>query len=157
MKINLYKYLQGELELMDRLITQNDQNVGWNRIDLFAYERIFIDTKIIMVVYHELLEYDYVYREGVNTDKKTVENYHTPWIVCRFEFEGANKDEHLKYLKKIKEWFDKFMPYLKYFRDEDALFGCFGIATSPYSRDWTQYKIYFNPDFPNGWWENHTL
>jgi len=157
MKLNLYEYLESDLQKMSRIITQNDQNVGWSQIDIYAFERKFLDKNLIMVIYPELLQFDYVYREGVNGDKKTHEFYHTPWICCRVEFEGEPKsDNHLEILKKVLKWFDNYCPY-KPFKDEDAVLGYFGMGMSPYNKDWTQYKIYFNPNFFNGWWENHTL
>ena len=43
---------------------------------------------------------------------------------------------------------------LKPFYDEDATFG---IYSDELRNGYERYTFYVNPDFPEGWWENHTL
>ena len=56
----------------------------------------------------------------------------------------------------VRKDLDLVIPW-KPFYDEDATFGIYRMKTSPYDRNETQYIFYVNPDYPDGWWENHTL
>lgn len=154
MKINLDPYLQMELTLITRLF----ESKGWTTEDEHAVRKKFDGKEIYLVFYPELLSYEYTYTPGDSSnDSKTVSEYHRiPWIACRMEFEGEEVKDHEKYLTAVKEWVDKNIP-LKPFYDEDATYGIYAKKCSPYSRDWTQYIFYLNPDFPDGWWQNHAL
>ena len=141
--------------LLDQYINETRD---WKQIDIHAFESLmkFGGEKLILVTYAELLSYGYVYRAGVSGDKKTYEEVVTPWLACRIELEGDQSTKgHNEVIKELKEWTKK-LPW-KPFYDEDATFGIYRMKTSPYSRDWTQYVFYVNPDYPDGWWENHTL
>ena len=164
MKINLDHYLQQELTVLTSLLKETKD---WERIDTEAFEMKILtkdgEKNIIMVMYHELLSYTYVYRQGrgvYSNEKKeqVISEYHTiPWIACRIELEGDhNTNWHYDVLTELKKWVKENLPW-KPFYDEDATAGIFSKKCSPYSRDWTKYVFYVNPDFPHGWWENHTL
>ncbi len=156
MKLNLDRYLQQEIVLFNELILKTKD---WKQIDLYAYEsRIkFGGKNIILVPYHVLKNYGYVYRVGVSGDKKTSEDVSTPWIACRIELEGEqDTPSHNDVLKELKAWVYENLPW-KPFYDEDAPYGIYSRQCSAYSRDWTKYIFYINPDYPDGWWENHNL
>jgi hypothetical protein len=155
MKLNLDRYIEQELNLLDAIIQETGD---WKQIDIHAYESVekFEDQKLILVTYGELLGYGYVYRAGASGDKKTCEEVVTPWLACRIELDGVQTTKgHGDVLKALKKWTEK-LPW-KPFYDEDATHGIFRMTTSPYGRDETRYTFYVNPDYPNGWWENHTL
>ena len=157
MKLNLERYLQQEIILLNEyLLATRD----WKLIDSYAYESVIkfgTKTNIILVPYHILLNYGYVYRAGVSGEKKTYEDVTTPWIGCRIELEGEQDTPwHNDVLKDLKAWIEEKLPW-KPFYDEDACHGIYSRQCSAYSRDWTKYIFYINPDYPLGWWENHCL
>jgi len=153
MKINLERQLRGEAALIKSLFIK----AGWKELDEMAIQKDFLGQTIYMVLYPKLLSFDYLYREG-NDEKKRHEEYTTPWIACRV---GLNSDvNQLDVLNEIKKDINENIP-LKPFKDEDATCGMFGKHKSPYGGQDEygdmDYICYFNVDFPNGWWENHTL
>ena len=155
MKINLAKYLEAETTLVQQLFVE----LGWNLQDDIWCAKEFAGRNILLCIYPELLSYGYVYRAGYGQsgnekEKRTYEEHTIPWIACRIEIE--DEKPHNDILKGVKEWLNANYP-LKPFYDEDATFGIFAKKCSAYSRDWTKYIFYVNPDFPDGWWENHTL
>jgi len=155
MKINLYKYLDQETTIVNQML----QKTGWKMIDDMYLEREFSGRKVGVVIYPELLRYEYVYRpgygqSGIEKEKRTHETHIIPWIACRMEFPDDEAVSDI--LKEVKEWLKENFP-LKAFYDEDATHGIYAKKCSAYSRDWTKYIFYVNPDFPEGWWENHTL
>lgn len=155
MKLNLDKYLEQEIILAFEIFRGTGY---WKSIDYYALERKFQTTEgektVIIVLYNELLSYNYVWDEGgVHRSEQVT----TPWICCRITLDGKqNTPWHYKILKDLKKWAMEELPW-KPFRDEDATHMIYSKATSPYDRNETQYKFYINPDYPNGWWENHTL
>jgi hypothetical protein len=160
MKLNLHSYLQTEL---DNLVTIMRNCDGWKQIDCYTFEstKLFGGKEIILVFYPELLTYGYVYFEGAgvydNGKNRKSEDWTTPWIACRVELEGEqNTPWHHDVLKELKEWAKEKLPWQPFF-DEDACYGIYSRQCSAYSRDWTEYIFYINPDYPKGWWENHTL
>ena len=156
MKINLERYLNQEMFLLSEYIYETRD---WKRIDEMAYEsiRTFGGKKIILVIYPELLRYEYVYRAGVSGDKKTHEEQAVVWLACRVELEGRiSTNWHSEVLKELKEWVNEKFPW-KPFYDEDACHGIYSRQCSAYIRDWTKYVFYINPHYPDGWWENHCL
>lgn len=162
MKMNLNYLIDKDLNIMSVLFTNSSD--PWKQIDTHAFQKKFLDKDIILVLYPKLLSYTYVYVEGrtpykvINeNESKITENYITPWVACRIELKNdIDPNEQLNILKSIKEWVRENIP-LKPFKDEDAIHGMFGIDASPYNNKITQYIMYFNPNFENGWWENHTL
>ena len=161
MKINLSKYIDQEIEELDLIIQKTED---WKKIDDYAYEKKFRtkdgEKNIFLVIYSEMLSYDYVWHEGAGVyddgRNKRHENVTTPWLACRIELEGEHDVKwHYEILKELKNWTEK-LPWKPFF-DEDATSSIFRKKCSPYSRDETQYIFYVNPDYPKGWWENHTL
>lgn len=160
MKINLDRYLEQELSLMVRIFKDTGD---WEQIDVHAFESKieFGGKKIIIVFYPELLSYGYVWHEGVgvydDSRNKRSEEVTTPWIACRIELEGEHDTAwHSKVLSALKKWLEEKIE-IKPFYDEDASHGIYSRQCSAYIRDWTKYIFYMNFDYPNGWWENHTL
>ena len=93
-------------------------------------------TKIGLVFYPELLSYG----------KQT-----TPWICVRFELEG---DQAIA--RDLCKWLVEKFKSIAYtpFMDEDAKWNYFRTEER---KGYTKYKMYVNPDYPQGYWENHTL
>lgn len=153
MKINLERQLKGEAQLIKNLFMK----AGWKELDEMAIQKDILGHKLYIVIYPKLLSFGYLYREG-NDEKKRFEEYTTPWIACRVGLE--NDINHLDILKELKKDIDENIQ-LKPFKDEDATCGMFGKYKSPYDNKdehgTMDYVCYFNIDFPNGWWENHTL
>lgn len=58
-------------------------------------------------------------------------------------------DESEKNAQKLKQMITTMLP-IKPFKDEDAYLGV-------YSNNDGEYTLYLNPDYPNGFWYNHTL
>jgi len=159
MNINLDRYIEQELNLLDAIILETGD---WKQIDIHAYESLieFGGKKLILVTYGELLGYGYVWQEGrgaCDSRKTRSEEVVTPWLACRIELQGNQSTKgHSDVLKALKDWAYDKMPWRPFY-DEDATYGIFRITTSPYGRDETRYTFYVNPDYPTGWWENHTL
>ena len=135
----------------------------WKRFDEMAIESKikFGEKEIFLVLYPELLSYTYIWYEGAgvydNEKNKRSEEVTTPWIACRLELEGQHStDWHFNVLNELKEWIDNKL-LIKPFKDEDAQHQIYSRQCSAYIRDWTKYIFYLNIDYPNGWWENHTL
>ena len=160
MKLNLDRYLQQEIILLNEYIQETRD---WKMIDSYAYESIikFGGKTVILVPYHRMLSYGYVYHEGAgvyddNRNRRT-EDVTTPWIACKIELEGDQSTPwHSDVLKELKEYVKEKFPW-KPFYDEDACHGIYSRQCSAYIRDWTKYVFYINPDYPTGWWENHCL
>jgi hypothetical protein len=98
--------------------------------------------KIGIVLYPELLSY------GRGSDGYMT----TPWICVRFELETKDMVIH----HELCKWFvEKFKAIgLRPFMDEDATWNHF---TKKENNGYITYKFYVNIDYPNGYWENHTL
>ena len=161
MKINLHKYLEYESDTIKFIFLK----LGWNHQDLMWASKEFAGKEILLSCYPDLLGYTYVYRPGAygvygpgeKEDKRVSEEHLIPWIACSFELEGIYTTKwHMDVLKELKDWLKDNFP-LKPFYDEDAKCGIYRMTTSIYTPEWTRYNFYVNPDFPNGWWENHTL
>lgn len=161
MKINLNRYLNQEISALVAIF----KNTGdWKQMDVEALESKieFGGKEIVLVFYPELLTYNYTWYEGggahIDSRNKRSEEVTTPWIACRIELEGEQDTYwHHDVLKELKGWIYEKLPCRKPFYDEDACHGIYSRQCSAYSRNWTNYIFYVNPDYPQGWWENHTL
>jgi len=95
-------------------------------------------NKVGMIFYPELLSY---------ADQTT------PWIACRIEVEGKPEEsmvgDLLKYLIGLLET-SGYKPFM----DEDSAWNHW---KKDERADWTNYKCYVNPSYPDGYWENHCL
>jgi hypothetical protein len=115
-------------------------------------------NKIGIVMYPELLSYSdhYIDRGNPEVDSAGSRNYKVksvtvPWICVRFELEGEQP-----IAKDLCKWLvQKFKDIGYYpFMDEDAAYNHFAKDER---RGYTKYKMYVNPSYPEGLWENHTL
>jgi len=113
-------------------------------------------TKIGIVFYSELLSYSdtYIKRETASEHESSNNVYGVtvPWICVRFELEG----EANNISRELCKWIVNIFKGIGYypFMDEDASFMHF---SKDERRGYTKYKMYINPDYPEGYWENHTL
>jgi hypothetical protein len=75
-----------------------------------------------------------------------------PWISVKMGFENIDESNARLIALALKIELESigYTP----FKDEDAFAGCASIERHPH---WIEIKLYINPDFPNGLWENHTL
>ena len=99
-------------------------------------------TKIGFSLYPELLTY---YEKGIGDSI-------VPWICCKFEFEGMSEKMEYDLLKWITAKFKECLIFP--FKDEDAV--SYHFIKEPRKR-YNIYKMYVNLDYPEGYWENHTL
>ena len=150
MKCNLKKYLDIDINIISKILLSTG-DLSQIDIQAFEFKNKIDNLRLILVIYPELLFYDYSYKEG-NDEKFITEDSIVPWIACKFELEGTF-EEHQSTLKLLKEWInDKLI--IKPFYDEDATYGIFSRKKE---NGWVEYKFYLNPDYKNGWWYNHTL
>lgn len=98
-------------------------------------------TKIGLVFYPELLSY------SEEKEEATV-----PWICVRLELENTDPKIEGDLLKWITNRFSEIN--YKPFYDEDSYRGNWRKEER---RGWNKYKMYINPDYPEGYWANHTL
>ena len=115
-------------------------------------------NRIGLVMYPELLSYTdhYIDRGNPEVDKAGSRNYKAknvtvPWICVRFELEG---DQTIA--RDLCKWVVQKFKAINYypFMDEDAAYNHFSKEER---RGYTKYKMYVNPSYPEGMWENHTL
>ena len=100
--------------------------------------------RAFFVLYPELLSY--YSKDGWVT---------IPWICCKVDVtnhQSIGEKEH----REMVRWFVGELEFAGYkpFHDEDAFAG---YATRIKNRHETILKTYINPDFPEGYWSNHTL
>jgi hypothetical protein len=106
----------------------------------------------------EFLSYFYV----KNKDRKNGKYVLIPWLKCTFSVsydKTAKYPQDEKRVRDIVGWVrehivDK-MPY-KAFYDEDAYAGNFSWKKKDNAR-FLEFSFYVNPDYPEGYWENHVL
>jgi hypothetical protein len=152
MKINIYEESEKEInQIIDRL-TLHDPNFKQVDGDYLEVKTPFLiqpdakndewKPKIGLVFYPELLSY------GSRSSGFEI----NPWVCVSFELETKDMIIH----RELCKWFvEKFKAIgLRPFMDEDATW-------NHYKKDerkgYTRYKLYVNIDYPNGYWENHTL
>lgn len=102
-------------------------------------------TKIGFVFYPELLSY----YDGNNFIT-------VPWICVRVEIEGNNYVTDESKQIELCKWIVSELTSAGYkpFHDEDAFAGYFKKENR---KGYIILKTYINPDFPDGYWSNHTL
>lgn len=108
-------------------------------------------TKLGIVFYPELLSYkDYYIKRG-QPEKHGVD-VTVPWICVRFGFENDGQ----KAARDVCKWLVGIFKEIGYypFMDEDASFNFFAKEER---NGYTKYKMYVNPSYPEGYWENHSL
>ncbi len=102
-------------------------------------------TKIGLVFYPELL----TYRDPANFPEKDCT---VPWICVRLELETPTPELERELLPWLVEVFGE-IDYAP-FHDEDSFRGYFKKEEK---RGWNKYKMYVNPSYPKGYWQNHVL
>lgn len=147
MKFNLQPFLERDLDLVTTVLLQSGR---WKQIDCHAFESIFCNRTILIALYPELLEYTYVYRPGYKEKEAIQEDCTEAWIACKATILHKTEEENRrKSLEELKNWLCNDC-ILKPFRDEDAYLGI-------YKQQQEDFVFYINPNYPNGWWDNHTL
>lgn len=153
MKINLEPYITQEIEIIKQLFLRA-KDKSWEQVDVHAINKKILEQDIYLVLYPELLQYDYTY--NVN-NKRISEERTDAWVACQIELnDDLGEDKHIKILKELRSWVENNIP-IKPFHDEDATLGMFAKKCSAYSREYTEYVFYLNIHYKDGWWENHTL
>lgn len=165
MKVNLNNEIEKEIQdLIDKLC----ENGSYKQVDecIIEVDLPFVvnpnsksddwKKRIYVIFYHELLSYRANYFDEDPTKtyrKRDFVDFITPWICCRIELEGRRSiederrvcDSYVKNLKKIG-----YSP----FTDEDASHLHWRRTEQ---NGWVKLECFVNPDYPNGWWENHVL
>ena len=138
-KINLRNYIDGQLEFFIEKFKEN----GWKQEDTHyvTMKTDLQDWDLGIVFYSEILEYEEEGRDVL-----------TPWIVGRLEVEETDYSKLIKYARFILSELDEMG--IKPFHDEDSFHGYFAKHEN---KGWTEIKFYINKEYPDGYWENHTL
>jgi len=169
MIIDIGKKIDSEIDELINKLSSNDKN--FKRADLHYVE---VSTPFLInpdsrneewknktgiVFYPELLSYrdHYIERGDPDKDPAGSRNYRAndvtvPWICVRFEIEGEFPE-----IKDLLKWMISKFKEAGYppFMDEDATFNHF--KKEERRGGYTQFKMYVNPSYPEGMWENHTL
>ena len=119
------------------LINPNSRNESWK-------------TKIGFVLYPELLSY------STRDENRRSEWVTTPWICIRIEIEDSEYVTDESKQRELCKWVVAELTEAGYkpFHDEDAFAGYFKKEDR---NGYVRFKMYINPDFPQGYWSNHTL
>jgi len=138
-RINLRNYIDDQLEFFIEKFKEN----GWKQEDIHYVSKNtdLQEWPLGIVFYSELLEY---------TEKK--KEVLTPWIVGRLEVETTEYDKLFEYADFILNELDQID--IHPFYDEDSFRGYFSKSNH---QGWTKLKFYINKEYPDGYWENHTL
>jgi hypothetical protein len=140
MKTNLKQEIEKDMDfIIDKFLSI--PGLGWKREDCYYITRKMEsgDIKLSIVFYPQILHY-----------RENEENKSVVWIRCRV-YSTNNSDFTIA--NQIKE--DIKLTGLKPFYDEDAWKNIF---TRPLTdTESTQFSFFMNPDYPNGYWENHTI
>jgi hypothetical protein len=116
-------------------------------------------TKIGVVFYPELLSYRDNFIKRGNPEIHPPDhpiyngsNVTVPWICVRFELENESQSV----ARDLCKWLVSIFKEIGYppFMDEDSTFNFFRKQER---NGYTKYQMYVNPDYPEGYWENHTL
>jgi len=119
------------------LINPNSRNESWK-------------TKIGFVLYPELLSY------CTRDEKRKTEWVTVPWICVKIEIEDSEYVTDESKQRELCKWAVAELTEAGYtpFHDEDAFAGYFKKDDR---KGYVTFKMYINPDFPDGYWSNHTL
>lgn len=149
MKVNLLPQIDKEInDVIQKLIeNKNFQQHDENYLEVETPFVINPDSrnkewinKIGIVLYPELLTY--------MENKKYVT---IPWIAVRIEIEDTFNDT-----RQLLKWIVDIFKNIGYvpFHDEDATVGYYKKRQG---KGYAKYELFINPDYPNGYWENHVL
>ena len=149
MKVNILPQINTEIDniieklIKDKRFEQHDEAYLEVQtpfsINLDSRNKDWIN-KIGIVLYPELLTY--------NENRKDVT---IPWIAVRLEIEDTFND-----VRQLLKWFVDIFKNIGYvpFHDEDATVGYY---RKKQGKGYATYELFINPDYPNGYWVNHTL
>ncbi len=135
MKLNLTNSIENDKEL----IREYFKNLDWKCIDTDAFE--IPNLHVFVILSQEIIDYS-----DKTKFKKEV------WIKCIVDFNEKNVDEVVNYFLKLFK-FSKYKP----FKDEDACKLYFTKAFPKYDKDTYRMAFFLNPDYPNGYWDNHAI
>ena len=159
MKQNLAHQIENEIDLL----VQTFINIGWDCEDgrFLSKKMEFITNptaknqewkyKVSMVPYAKLLAYT---EEGIDML--------VPWIYFRIEIDDdelAQYPDAIKRVQQVAEFIKGEIPGTGYkpFYDEDAFRGNFTRPERRENSKSVEFGFYLNIDYPDGFWENHTL
>lgn len=137
--LNLYNYIDDQIEFF----IEKFKNAGWIQEDIqYVCKKTDLqDWDLGIVFYAELLEYREEGREVI-----------TPWVVGKLEVEETDYKKLKLYTSFVIQELKKMG--IKPFHDEDSFMGYFAKHDN---KGWTELKFYINSEYPDGYWENHTL
>jgi pentatricopeptide repeat protein len=132
MKENFHEAIQKDFELIENALI----DIGFQFEDDGVLS--FGEDEHILYLQPEILNY------GVGGKGVPVETKEEIWISCLIEADSVEKAATVfkDMVKKMK---------YKPFKDEDAFMGMFA------KKGKDQLACYFNPDYPQGYWQNHVL
>lgn len=138
-KLNLKPWMDSELFYF----IEKFRSHGWKQEDVHYVTKIthLQEWELGIVFYLELLEYT-----------ENGEGCIAPWIVGMLEVETTDHVKLREYTDFILDELNKMD--IKPFHDEDAFMGYFSKEDH---KGWTELKFYINQNYPDGYWENHTL
>lgn len=148
MNTNFQIIFDEEIEIIAKKIL----STGWIREDIAYFTKNIKtnneinNTKISICLYHEILNY---YNRNPDIRKSEI------WVRCRIIIPDKWEKYEISLLKEIiNEEFKNLQ--LTTFYDEDAYLGIF---TKPkmYDKNLKEISFYINPDYPKGYWCNHTI
>ena len=161
-KVDLAKEMHDEIEiLINKLIEkgatrEDDHYLTFKTPYVINAEAQNEDKKndLGIVLFTDLISF------GAEEHDKEVGYALQPWIACRMETSGEDAPENLK---EIQDWFTDILKSINYapFMDEDASNNHWKKdvhKNAQNKEDWyTYYTCFVNPDYPKGFWENHTI
>ena len=138
MLIDLWPYVEKDLDQVCLALTTK----GWQREDENILSKEIRRKRYAITLVPRLLYYYF-------------QNAHRaiPWIAVRIINYSDDHPIPTFVLQEILE--DLYYSNLKPFYDEDAWKGFFSKEKTRFGED--IYICYINPDFPTGYWENHTI
>jgi hypothetical protein len=136
MKINLASEIEKDIEVIEDMLIA----LGFDYLDdrVLEYLSFVGDEDFTIYLQPEILTYT---RGGKGVP---IETRYEVWIGCSVE--GDNVEKLAVTLKEILK-----KATIKPFKDEDAFIGIFS------KKDDHEMVCYFNPDYPEGYWQNHVL
>lgn len=165
MKTNLYNDFQKDKNKVAQALI----DLGYD-IDLGTGEGHYFRTPYL--VNPDARNDDYLYGSSIylsvgllsysSGDRRHREEVLIPWVKCTFGVEYNKSEKYPQDERRVREvvkWVKENiigkLPY-KAFYDEDAYSGNFSWEKKE-NLGSIYFSFYVNPDFPEGYWENHTL
>lgn len=154
------KNLSAEIDKDVETIVEAFSKIGWSQEDTGYITKEFKGKEFGLSFSPDLLYYSEVH--GKKGNQKRDPGYRV-WI--KGEFLGKNESEIIEKMDFLKEEFKK-LPFQPFF-DEDGYKGNFSRPKKNFQNRIGKEKVvyienvessfYLNPDYPEGYWENHVL